>query len=205
MLKHGVRSERRHHHATRIREGAAADLRLIREAMDHSARFTDLPGAGMVVIGFSALVTAWLASFAGSDALWLALWGFELVLAVAIGFVAIALKARAAGTAVFAAPARKFLRGMIAPLAAAGLLTAFFVDAGLVSSLPGLWLLLYGVAVLTGGAFSVRIVRFEGACFAVVGALALFLPASASNALMALGFGGLHIAFGAVIARRYGG
>jgi hypothetical protein len=35
--------------------------------------------------------------------------------------------------------------------------------------------------------------------------VALFSPSSWSDAFLAAGFGGLHIIFGAVIARKYGG
>jgi hypothetical protein len=70
--------------------------------------------------------------------------------------------------------------------------------------LPGTWLLLYGTAVATGGASSVRAVPLMGAILMVIGAIALALP-SAGNALMAAGFGGLQIAFGIYIARRHGG
>jgi hypothetical protein len=38
-----------------------------------------------------------------------------------------------------------------------------------------------------------------------LGAVALFAPAGWGDGLMALGFGGLHIGFGLVIARRHGG
>jgi hypothetical protein len=44
-----------------------------------------------------------------------------------------------------------------------------------------------------------------GLCFMVLGAVALFCPPSWGNAFLASGFGGLHILFGAVIARKYGG
>jgi hypothetical protein len=71
--------------------------------------------------------------------------------------------------------------------------------------MSGTWLVLYGVAVVAGGAFSVRVVPIMGLCFMALGALALFAPFSWANAFMALGFGIQHIVFGAVIARRYGG
>jgi heme/copper-type cytochrome/quinol oxidase subunit 3 len=44
-----------------------------------------------------------------------------------------------------------------------------------------------------------------GLCFMVLGAVALFSPSSWSNWFLAAGFGGLHILFGALIARKYGG
>jgi hypothetical protein len=44
-----------------------------------------------------------------------------------------------------------------------------------------------------------------GISFLVVGTVALFTPASLGDVWMAAGFGGLHLMFGGIIARRYGG
>lgn len=62
-----------------------------------------------------------------------------------------------------------------------------------------------GVGGMAMGAVAVRAVPAMVGCFLVLGAIALLGPAAWNPALMALGFGGLHIAFGAVIARHHGG
>ena len=67
------------------------------------------------------------------------------------------------------------------------------------------WLLLYGTAVACGGAYSVRPVPLLGLLFMALGAAAFGSPESWGTAYLAAGFGGLHIAFGLVIAKRHGG
>jgi hypothetical protein len=102
-------------------------------------------------------------------------------------------------------PALRFALAFAPPLVAGMVLTPVFVTTGLMARLPGCWLLLYGAAVATGGAFSVRIVPIMGLCFMALGACAFAVPASLGHYFMAAGFGGLHVVFGFIIARRYGG
>jgi hypothetical protein len=44
-----------------------------------------------------------------------------------------------------------------------------------------------------------------GLCFMLLGMVSLFAPAPWGNDFLMSGFGGLHIAFGLIIARRHGG
>ncbi len=184
---------------------ALDQLRYIRRTIEDAASFTSVPGRGQVVIGITALLAAWIASRRSTPTAWLATWLIESALALGISAWAMAHKARAAGLPLFSGPARKFAVSFSLPLLAGAVLTGVLYRAGLVGLLPGMWLLMFGTAVTTGGAFSVSIVPVMGTCFMVLGAAALVAPAGWGNAWMAAGFGGLLIVFGLVIARRHGG
>ncbi len=187
------------------RDHAIENLRFIRETMERSASFTGVPGWGGVSMGVTALVAAWLAARQPTVGAWLTTWLMEAALAVVIGAWAVSVKARAANLPLLSGAARKFALSLSPPFVAGVLLTSALYHTGHTVLLPGLWLLLYGAGVVTGGAFSVPVVPVMGMCFMTVGAVALFSPASWGNVLLAAGFGGLQILFGIIIARRYGG
>jgi len=188
-----------------IHAHAAADLRFIRDAMARATAFTAVPGWGGVMMGASALAASAIAGRPDGSRRWLAIWLAEAVLACAIATVTIVIKARRSGAPLSAGPALRFALAFAPPMAAGVVLTAVFASTGLTSRLPGCWLLLYGTAVATGGAFSVRVVPVMGLCFMALGAGAFAAPPSWGHWMMAAGFGALHIVFGVVIARRYGG
>lgn len=184
---------------------AIDNLRFIRETMESAGSFTAVPGWGGVIMGLTALAAAFLASSQSSAEAWLSIWMAEAVVAVAVGLAAVWRKARRAGLPVLFAPGRRFLLSLSAPLAVGALLTIPIYRDGLTAVLPGMWLLLYGAAVVAGGVVAVRVVPLMGLCFMLVGVVALFAPPAWGNLLMAVGFGGLHIVFGLIIARRHGG
>ncbi|HUP04338.1 MAG TPA: hypothetical protein VMU19_10140, partial [Bryobacteraceae bacterium] len=128
----------------------------------------------------------------------------ESVLALAIGIAGAALKSRRVRAPLLSGPGRKFIAGFAPPMAAGALLTAVLLHSAAASLLPGVWLLLYGASVLAGGAASVRVVPLMGAGFMLAGGAALLAPAW-GLAMLACGFGGLHLIFGLVIAVKYGG
>lgn len=183
---------------------AGADLRYIRDAMERAGSFTAVPGWGMVVMGVTALAAAALAAAQPTFERWLAVWLAEGTLAVAMGGAAMVLKARRLGASLVAPPARKFAMGFAPAIAVGALSTVALLRAGAHDPIPGIWLSLYGCAVVAGGAFSVPAVPLAGACFLALGAAALLAP-GAGDLLLALGFGGVNLGFGAWVARRHGG
>jgi len=184
---------------------AIQDLEFIRETLRNAGSFTAVPGWGAVALGATALVAAWLAAPRAGTRAWLWVWLGEAALAAAIGAVAMARKARVTGSPLLSGPGRKFLASCLPAMVAGALLTVVLARAGLQGLLPALWLLLYGAAVVSGGAQSVEAVPVMGLSFMFLGAVALFSPAGWGDGFMAAGFGALHLIFGGVIARKYGG
>ncbi|HTQ81241.1 MAG TPA: hypothetical protein VMM92_14685 [Thermoanaerobaculia bacterium] len=181
------------------------NLRFIRETMEGAARFTAVSGIGEMIVGVTALAAALLASRQAGLRGWLLTWLGEALLACVLTCGAIVWKARRAEISLLTAPGRRFALGFLPPFAAGALLTGVLVAAGASVFLPGTWLLLYGTGVVTGGAFSVRIVPVMGLAFMALGAVAFLCPFAWGDALLAGGFGGLHLLFGALIARGHGG
>lgn len=188
-----------------LHDRALADLTYIRQTMERAATLTAVPGRGGMAMGATALAAAWLASRQAAPAEWLAVWLGEAVIALGIGGITMVRKAEAAGMPLAGRAGRLFAGAFVPPVLAGAVLTAVFYQRELTTLLPGLWLLLYGVAVTTAGAFSVRPVPVMGMCFMVLGAVAFLVPAGSGDLLMALGFGGLQLGFGWLIARRHGG
>jgi hypothetical protein len=173
--------------------------------MERAGAFTAVPGWGGFVMGLTAFAAAWLASRQITIDAWLAVWFAEGMVAIGVGALAMRHKAERAQVPLFSAPARRFALSFAPPLLVGALLTVVLHRAGYTGAIPGMWLLLYGTGVVTGGAFSVRIVPVMGLCFMALGAIALFCPPAWGGYFLAGGFGALHVIFGIMIARRHGG
>ena len=184
---------------------ARDNIRFIRETMERAGSFTAVPGWGGIAMGITALGAAMIASRQSSQFAWLLTWIVEAAIAIAIAVWTTYSKAREAGTTLFSGPGRRFVYSFAPPLFVGVLMTLLLARIGSLEEAAGVWLLLYGTAVVTGGAFSIRIVPLMGLCFMVIGTVALFCPTVWGNAFLASGFGVLHIVFGGVIARKYGG
>ena len=206
MTKSGVlRKDERDGEPVSLGERAVDNLQFIRETMERSTHFTAVPGYGGILMGVTAVAAAYIANTQVLLRDSLSTWLIEAALAFAIGILAMWQKSKIAGISLVSAPAKKFALSFAPPLTAG------------VAIILGLWryehfyvmapvcMVCYGSAVACGGAFSVRVVPVMGWCFIALGAVCFALPSNYDNAMMAASFGLLHIVFGAIIARRYGG
>lgn len=198
-----------------LHDRAIKDLSFIRRTMEGAASFTDVPGWGLIITGVTALGAAAYAHAQATAVGWLGVWFAEAVLGGVLGTVLMfqKMRRRSGEGPVFSVPARKFLLGFWPAIFAGAVITYALADRGGMwipgsrasELLPGLWLLLYGVGVVTAGAFSVRVVPLMGIGFLLLGTASLLLPAIPGDVLLAAGFGGLQIIFGSIIAWRHGG
>jgi hypothetical protein len=184
---------------------AMENLRFIRETMERAGAFTAVSGSAGIWMGLTALVAAVVAARQESAEGWMRVWLIEGLAAAAIGAAGMIRKARTAHLPLSSVPGRKFAMGFLPPVFAGALLTVVLYRAGMMDLIPGVWLLLYGAAVISGGTFSVKVVPVMGVCFLLLGAAGLFQPLSYGTWFLAAGFGALHLIFGFIIARRYGG
>jgi hypothetical protein len=190
---------------TPIHQQAYQNLRFIRSTLESSTMFTAVPGRGMVAMGAIGLAAAALAARQASPRLWLMTWLGAGALAAGVGLAAMALKARAADSPLLVGSGRRFALAFLPPVLAAIALTVALAQAERHALLPGVWMLLYGVAALAGGTFSVRAIPVMGACFCLAGVTLLFAPATWGDAAMAATFGAIHVIAGVVVWRRHGG
>jgi hypothetical protein len=184
---------------------AMDNLRFIRSTMESAGSFTAVPGRGGMLMGATALFAAYAAHLTANPRAWLKVWMAEAVLALSIGLWFSYRKAMQNRTPLLSKPFRRFVLAVAPSVFAGALLTIVFYQRELNHLLPAMWLLLYGAGITSGGAFSVRIVPVMGLSFLALGSIATLVPASFADPLLALGFGGFHIVFGWVIARRCGG
>ena len=184
---------------------AMDNLRFIRDTMENAGSFTAVPGQGGMWMGATALFAAFAAHLSATPKAWLEVWMGEAVLALGMGLVFSHRKATRSCTPLLSKPFRRFVLAVAPSVFVGALLTFVLYHQGIQHLIPAMWLLLYGAGITSGGAFSVRVVPVMGMSFLALGSVATVAPARFADLLLAIGFGGLHIAFGWVIARRYGG
>ena len=188
-----------------IGDRAVDNLRFIRETMERSVVFTTVPGYGGMLMGATAIGAAVIANRQIYLRNWLIVWIVEAMLAFLVGLLAMWQKSKIAKVPLTSAPPKKFAKSFVPPLLCGIVITLGLWNTEHYDVMIPVWLLCYGAGVVGGGAFSVKAVPVMGWCFIALGAVAFLLPKGYGDELMALSFGVLHIVFGLIIARKYGG
>jgi hypothetical protein len=190
---------------TPIDSGAVENLRYIRSTIEAAHTFTTVPGKGCIAMGLTALVAVGLESVPELAPHWLAIWVGAAIVASAAALWFMEQKARAQGLSLRRAVARRFFMTLAPAFLAGAILTAALagqVDRELIT---GMWLLLYGAGLAACGLFAIPAVFTAGLAFMGLGTATLLLPPGSAHIVLALGFGGIHLALGVAIVRNHGG
>lgn len=196
---------RRRIQPTPIDSGAVENLRYIRSTIEAAHTFTTVPGKGCIAMGLTALVAVGLESLPALAAHWLAIWVGAAIVACSAALWFMEQKAHAQGLSLRRAVARRFFMTLAPAFLSGAILTAALADSVDRELITGLWLLLYGTGLSACGLFAVPAVFTAGVAFMGLGAATLWLPPGSAQIVLALGFGGIHLALGTAIVRHHGG
>jgi hypothetical protein len=194
-------------------QSARENLLYIRRTLEAAGQLTAVPGKCLIAAGLMAIAGAVVNGFI-TGAPWaggphphaaLATWAVVLCVSLAIVLPGIYRKSLQMCTPIQPPLVRKLLWSLCPALFVGGLLTHLAVLSNQLDWLPVIWLGCYGAAVTNGGQVSVAPVRYMGVCFLVAAGGAAFSPAGLGLAWLVLGFGWLHLAYGAYIAWRHNG
>jgi hypothetical protein len=190
---------------TPIDSGAVENLRYIRSTIEAAHTFTTVPGKGCIAMGITALAAVGIESIPQLAPHWLGVWIGAAIVACGSALWFMEQKACAQGLSLRRAVARRFFMTLAPAFLAGAILTAALagqVDRELIT---GTWLLLYGTGLAACGLFAIPAVLTAGLAFMALGTATLWLPPGSAHIVLALGFGGIHLALGTTIVRHHGG
>lgn len=198
------------------------DLKEIRSMMEKSSRFISLSGLSGVSAGIIALcgaVVAWwyihnnlqasmysmhnITTIELKDMIFLLMdAGFVLLLALSSAIYFAVRKARLQNLPVWNKAAELTFVNLLLPLAAGGFFCLILFYYNLYLLIAPATLVFYGLALINASSFTLKEVRYLGITEVILGLFAMATPGY-SLIFWALGFGILHIIYGAVMYFRY--
>jgi len=190
---------------TQLGTSAAENLRYIRDTIEAARTFTTIPAKGCIAMGIAAIAAAGLESYPPLAAHWLPIWLIAAVVSCTLALFFMETKARKQGLSLRRTVAVRFFLTLAPAFVAGGVLTVALQDVVARDVIAGIWLLLYGVGIAACGVFSIPVVLIAGFAFMGLGTVTLAAPPEWAPAMLAVGFGGIHIALGAIILKDHGG
>lgn len=195
-------------------------LHEIRNIMDRSSRFISLSGlsgisAGLTALAGAAVVKWYLSSnriaYQEQYRVSLSQDTVLFLLTVALGVLVVALalasfftmrRARKNNHRVWDSKSQRLVTNIAIPLAAGGVFSAVLLYHGLLYLVAPAMLVFYGLALINGSKYTYSDIRNLGICELVLGLLASFFVGYGLLA-WTIGFGVLHIVYGALVYFKY--
>ena len=196
------------------------DIASIRAMMERSAKFISLSGLSGVLAGIYALAGATLAYFKvhypispmhyrvesvrNPDSL------FTLILIALVVLMASILtgvwlsrrKAKKYGLKLWTPTSRTLVTNMMVPLASGGIFILIMLFTGHFGLAAPACLIFYGLALIQASANTYQEIRYLGYCEIVLGLVSALMPGY-GLVFWAVGFGVLHIVYGAIMHNKY--
>lgn len=200
----------------------------IKKMMERSSRFISLSGWSGITAGLCALVGAWLADrkihgYIGSGDLETQFYrersssslSYEKIeielLGIAVGVFAAAIilaflftywHSKKKGIAIWGNSARRLTYNTLLPMVAGGFIILRLLQVGAYGFIAPTCLIVYGLGLVNGSKYTLGEVRYLGYCQIVLGIINLWMMGNGLY-FWALGFGILHIIYGAVMWWKY--
>lgn len=191
---------------------AEQDIRLIREIMERSVKYTHFTGLSGVLSGIAALVgtyaTYWIymhVPLAEQNKWSLITWLLVFVFAIGEDFTLAQRTAKKAGATILTPATYHVLQAVFPGVFIAFVISLVALVDGAPDAIPGVLALGYGAALCSAGMFSQKEVWIYGLVQLITGTIALFFMSKVPYSLyaLALEFGVYQILFGIWIAAKY--
>ncbi len=196
------------------------DIASIRTMMERSVKFISLSGLSGIISGIYALIGATLAYlllyypyspfgfrfyYVNEQAVMLKLLTVAvlvLIFSIGTGFWLSSRKAKKLGTSIWNKTSRQLLRDLLIPLMTGGLFILILLSRGYFVIVVSACLIFYGLALIYAGRNTYKEIQYLGFTEITLGLLSAILPGY-GLIFWALGFGVMHIVYGAVMHFRY--
>lgn len=197
-----------------------SELSSIRNLMERSTKFISLSGLSGVLAGIYALIGAFIGYklvytegsillyrdfYVTDPMLWWPLFlvaAIVLVLSVSTGIWLTVRQAHKTGENFWNPISRRLLTSMAVPLVTGGLFILIMIFRGNYGVISSACLVFYGLALVNGSQFTFSDVKWLGICEILLGLLAALLPGY-GIVFWTIGFGILHILYGAIMHFKY--
>jgi hypothetical protein len=187
---------------------AEENLRVIRALMERSTKFSTFSGMSGILAGMASIVGCVVTHMLGPDptafpVAFLILWTTVIVVAVGADYLLMKRRAARVGKRVLSRLGKQMVIASAPGLGTGAVVTLYLLQHKILGDVYPFWMLAYGIAVSATGLFSQREVSILGAAFLLAGAATLFVPGFGLP-MMAVSFGGFHIAYGLAMSRKEG-